>query len=49
MAADDRMRMDQGDHCEACGFMVFSYHIHRTVRALNELDDYEESRRGSIY
>jgi len=49
VAANDRMRLDRGDHCEACGFMVLSYHIHRTVEALKKLDDYEASQRGSIY
>ena len=48
-AANDKMRLDRGDHCEACGFMVLSYHIHRTVESLDKLDAFEAMQRGNIY
>ena len=48
-ATRDILRMNHGDHCEICGFLVLTYHINRTVIALDRLDEYESREDGSIY
>jgi hypothetical protein len=50
MAQDPgRLRLDRADHCEECAFMALSYHIHRTVGKLDELEEYEASRDGGVW